>query len=221
MHKNRVSTPVRSSYFCNQMMDLFSTPTDTQANLLPYDGMVHYNGLLLKKQLADHFFDQLLATTAWERDKIVIFGKKITTKREVAWYGTLPYQYTYSHVTKSALPWTPALLELKTLVEQAAGETFNTCLLNLYHNGEEGMSWHSDDEAMLEKHGTIASVSLGAERKFLFKHKQTKEKVAVLLGHGSLLLMKGVTQTYWLHSLPPGKKIAAPRINLTFRNIRE
>lgn len=190
-------------------------------NLLPYDGTVNYNGLLLNQAGANRFFDQLLATTAWEHDQVAIFGKKIITKRKVAWYGTKPYSYTYSHTTRHALPWTPALLALKALVEQAVGETFNTCLLNLYHNGEEGMSWHSDDEAMLEKHGTIASVSLGAERRFLFRHKQSKEKVAVELAHGSLLLMKGITQTHWQHSLPASKKIAAPRINLTFRNIRE
>lgn len=202
-------------------MDLFNQTTDKNQHLLPYDGIVNYYGRILPHAPALAFFNTLLETIHWQPDELHIFGKTIITKRMVAWYGTQPYQYTYSNATKTALPWTTALLELKTLVEQTTGETFNTCLLNCYHNGEEGSSWHSDDEPALKKHGAIASVSLGAERKFLFKHKQTKEKVAILLEHGSLLLMKGTTQTCWLHSLPTTKKITAPRINLTFRTIVE
>ncbi|HAV54098.1 MAG TPA: alpha-ketoglutarate-dependent dioxygenase AlkB, partial [Aequorivita sp.] len=104
-------------------------------------------------------------------------------------------------------------------IETISGETFNSCLLNLYHSGAEGMGWHSDAEKDLKKNGAIASVSLGAERKFALKHKQTKETVSLNLEHGSLLLMKGTTQTHWLHRLPPTKKIHDPRINLTFRTI--
>ncbi|TXJ05106.1 MAG: alpha-ketoglutarate-dependent dioxygenase AlkB, partial [Acinetobacter sp.] len=97
--------------------------------------------------------------------------------------------------------------------------TFNSCLLNLYHSGEEGMAWHSDGETDLKKNGAIASLSLGAERKFAFKHKQTKEKVELYLEHGSLLVMKDTTQSYWLHRLPPTKKVHGARMNLTFRTI--
>lgn len=100
-------------------------------------------------------------------------------------------------------------------------ETFNSCLLNLYHTGEEGMGWHSDAETDLIKDGAIASLSLGSERKFAFKHKQSKEKVELLLEHGSLLVMKGSTQTFWVHKLPTTKKVTTPRINLTFRTIAE
>jgi len=111
------------------------------------------------------------------------------------------------------------LQELKSLVENQTGETFNSCLLNLYHDGSEGMAWHSDGEKDLKKHGAIGSLSLGAERKFAFKHKASKETISVVLEHGSLLMMQGKTQTYWQHHLPPTKKVSDPRINLTFRTI--
>jgi alkylated DNA repair dioxygenase AlkB len=129
--------------------------------------------------------------------------------------------YTYSSTTKRALAWTTELSELKQIIEGYAGTKFNSCLLNLYHNGNEGMGWHSDDEKPLGKNNTIASLSFGAERKFSFKHKQTKQTVSVVLEHGSLLVMKGATQSNWLHSLPKSKNITQPRINLTFRTIHE
>ena len=149
------------------------------------------------------------------------FGKHVTTKRKVAWYSESEYLYTYSSTTKRALAWTKELSELKQIVEKYAGTKFNSCLLNLYHNGNEGMGWHSDDEKPLGKNNTIASFSFGAERKFSFKHKQTKQTVSLILEHGSLLIMKGVTQSNWLHSLPKSKNITQPRINLTFRTIHE
>ena len=111
------------------------------------------------------------------------------------------------------------LLFLKKLIEHKTGEQFNSCLLNLYHSGDEGMAWHSDGEKDLKKNGAIGSLSFGAERKFAFKHKESKEKIDLYLEHGSLLIMKGKTQTHWLHRLPPTKKINTPRINLTFRCI--
>ena len=118
-----------------------------------------------------------------------------------------------------ALPWTEDLIALKCIAEAVSGETYNSCLLNLYHDGNEGMAWHSDGEKELKKNGAIASLSFGAERKFAFKHKLSKEVVAVQLSHGSLLVMKGETQTHWMHRLPPSKRITSPRINLTFRTI--
>ncbi len=202
-------------------MDLFSETIDRHGNWLPYDGTVHYYGRILPLEKAAYCLKQLLETIEWRNDEAVIFGKKIITKRKVAWYGEKPFEYTYSNTTKRALPWTKELLELKTLIETETGETFNSCLLNLYHSGEEGMAWHSDGEADLKKNGAIGSMSFGAERKFAFKHKQTKEKVELVLEHGSLLVMKGVTQTHWLHRLPPTKLITKARVNLTFRTIVE
>lgn len=200
-------------------MDLFGNLADANHNLLPKDGTVNYYGKILEKEEADAFYLQLLQNIEWKNDEAIIFGKKILTKRKVAWYGDAHYEYTYSNSTKKAILWTPELLQLKALAEEKTGEKFNSCLLNLYHSGEEGMAYHSDGEKDLKKNGAIASLSFGAERKFSFKHKFTKEKVDLLLEHGSLLVMKDQTQSFWLHRLPPTKKIHTPRINLTFRTI--
>jgi len=150
---------------------------------------------------------------------MVIYGNRIVTKRKVAWYGDSDYLYNYSNSTKQALQWTTELIRLKRIVEKLTEAYFNSCLLNFYHNGNEGIGWHSDNEKILGEINTIASLSFGAERKFLFKHKQTKQIVSLVLEHGSMLLMKDSTQLNWLHSLPRSKKINKPRINLTFRII--
>lgn len=196
-------------------MNLFDIPAT--GNVLPYDGEVIYYGKLLVEQEANHYLRNLLDHIAWKHDEAVIFGRHIITRRMVAWYGDDDYAYTYSNKTRQALPWTKELLELKAIVEPATGARYNSCLLNLYHNGDEGMAWHSDDEKMLQKDGSIASLSFGAERKFSLKHRASKETLSLSLENGSLLEMKGTTQTHWLHSLPKSKKITQPRVNLTFR----
>ncbi|MEJ5091435.1 alpha-ketoglutarate-dependent dioxygenase AlkB [Sphingobacterium faecium] len=202
-------------------MELFDYPVNSSKNWLPKDGTVHYYGQIMDMETANRYYEKLLAAIEWRHDEAVIFGKHIVTKRKVAWYGEKSFEYTYSNTTKRALPWSKELLELKVLIEKMTGETFNSCLLNLYHNGDEGMAWHSDGEKDLKKNGAIGSLSFGAVRKFAFKHKQTKEHVGLTLEHGSLLVMKDETQSHWLHRLPPTKKIHAPRINLTFRTIVE
>ncbi len=200
-------------------MDLFSRAEGKQQNVLPQGGIVNYHGPVMTRAQADEYFDILMRDIAWRHDEAVIMGEKITTKRKVAWYADQPFSYTYSRVTKTALPWIAPLRSLKALIEAESGETYNSCLLNLYHDGSEGMAWHSDAERDLKRNGAIGSLSLGAERKFAFKHKKTQETVSVLLEHGSLLVMKGETQTNWLHRLPPSTRIHTPRINLTFRTI--
>ncbi len=200
-------------------MDLFNIEMDSERNLLPKEGTVNYFGKVFSEEKANRYYEILHNSIEWKNDEAIIFGKKIITKRKVAWYGDREFEYTYSKITKKANLWTPELLELKKQIEAKSGETFNSCLLNLYHSGEEGMAWHSDGEKDLKKNGAIASVSFGAERKFSFKHKKTKETVSLNLEHGSLLIMKGTTQTHWLHRLPPTKKVHSPRINLTFRTI--
>lgn len=200
-------------------MSLFDLPSDPTKNLLPQDGEVYYYGKVFNMPEADRLYSNLMNKIQWKHDESVIMGKRIVTKRKVAWYGDKDYNYTYSNTTKQALPWTELLLELKSLVEGKTSETFNSCLMNLYHSGEEGVSWHSDGEKALKKHGAIASLSFGAERKFSFKHKDTKERVDVLLEHGALLIMTGTCQSHWLHCIPKTKKIITPRISLTFRTI--
>ena len=200
-------------------MDLFSKAINEDTNLLPHGGTVKYYGKLFSETEANRYFEVLLNTIEWKNDEAFIMGKHIITKRKVAWYGDENYSYTYSRSSKTALPWTAELLELKSIAEQKTGTMFNSCLLNLYHNGDEGMAYHSDDEKALAKNSAIASMSFGAERKFLFKHKQTKETIGTFLEHGSLLIMADETQTNWLHRLPPTKKVSRPRINLTFRTM--
>jgi alkylated DNA repair dioxygenase AlkB len=200
-------------------MELFDFPSDPSLNLLPGDGIVNYYGKLMSAPEATEMAQALLDRIEWRNDEAVIYGKRIITKRKVAWYGEEAFSYTYSNTTKTALPWTPELLFLKNLAEKHSGETYNSCLLNLYHDGSEGMAWHSDGEKDLRKNGAIASLSFGAERKFCFKHKKSGEKIDVFLAAGSLLVMKGETQTHWVHRLPPTTKVNQPRINLTFRTI--
>lgn len=200
-------------------MDLFRQSIEQPNNLLPKEGVVKYYGALISLESADDYFNRLLTTIEWKNDEAVIYGKRIITKRKVAWHADQPFEYTYSKTTKHALPWTNELLQLKALVENKTGEQFNACLLNLYHDGSEGMAWHSDDEGQLKKNGAIGSLSFGAERKFSLKHKATKETISLVLEHGSLLVMQGTTQNYWQHRLPPARKVTKPRINLTFRTI--
>ncbi len=187
-------------------------------NVLPCDGVANYYGNVLSLP-TEAFFKDLMRSVDWQHDEALMFGKRIVTKRKVAWYGDEDYVYTYSKIARRALPWTDTLRKIKAEVEAASGSTFNSCLLNLYHSGDEGMGWHSDDERTLGDDIVIASVSLGAERKFSFKHKQSKQTVSVMLANGSLLVMKDGTQTHWLHALPKTKKVHQPRINLTFRTI--
>lgn len=198
-------------------MNLFNT--EFTANLLPYDGEVNYYGPVLNTNQADHYLTTLLQTIAWKNDEAIIFGKHIITQRKVAWYADREFSYTYSNTTKQALCWTNELLELKAIVKTLTATQFNSCLLNLYHNGSEGMGWHSDDEKALGKNSSIASLSFGAERKFASKHRTSKQVTSLILQHGSLLVMKGTTQTNWLHSLPKTTKVIKPRVNLTFRTM--
>ena len=200
-------------------MDLFGNGIDSIKNILPKDGTVNYFGKIFSGTEADQYLNSLLSNIEWKNDEAFILGKLIITKRKVAWYGDTGFEYSYSNRTKKALPWTQELLALKSKIETETGENFNSCLLNIYHTGEEGMAWHSDGEKDLKKDGAIGSLSFGAERKFSFKHKTTKETVSVMLEHGSLLVMKGSTQTHWLHRLPPTTKTLKPRVNLTFRSI--
>jgi alkylated DNA repair dioxygenase AlkB len=160
---------------------------DRVSNLLPNGGTLNYYGKVLPSREANQYLDLLMQNILWKNDEVILFGKHIVTKRKTAWYGDSDYLYTYSNIIKEALPWTKELLGLKQMVEEFAEAKFNSCLLNLYHNGNEGMGWHSDDEKALGKNNTIASLSFGAERNFLFKHKNTKQIVSLVLEHGIYL----------------------------------
>lgn len=205
------------------MPNLSPRSTSAVSNLLPYGGAADDYGTVIPQPEADAYFSLLLKDIAWKHDEVSIYGKRIVTARQTAWYGAQPFAYTYSGITRRALPWHPLLLEIKHTVEclirPNSPAVFNSCLLNLYSDGREGMAWHSDDEPELGKRPVIASVSFGAVRKFAFKHKTTREKREILLQHGQLIVMHGETQAQWQHAVMKSLKIHQPRISLTFRTI--
>jgi len=185
--------------------------------LLPYDGEALLYPDWCKAEKSRHYFEAVLQTSEWQNDEVVMFGKKLTMSRKTAWYGLQPFRYTYSHVERTALPFTPVLEELRRQCEVTTGHKFNSALLNLYHQGMEGMGKHSDDEDSIVPFSGIASLSFGAERPFVFQHKKTRKKIKISLQDGSLLLMKERCQPCWWHELPKTKKVNGPRINITFR----
>ena len=203
------------------MNDMNTFTKSAKLNLLPYDGEVYYYGRILDDAQSQRSFETFMQDIQWKNDEAIIFGKHFITKRKVAWYGDAGYSYTYSKTTKEALSWTPELLILRDQIQQLTRAVYNSCLLNLYHSGEEGMAYHSDDEKALGKNSAIASVSFGAERRFLFRHRESKETIELYLSPGSLLVMQGSTQSHWVHRLPIAKKVKEPRVNLTFRRMEQ
>lgn len=191
----------------------------TPPNLLCKDGYAQYFERVFSLDNCDALFDTLLKTLDWQPDSITMFGKKIITKRKVVWIGDEGCSYTYSSQKKDPQSWTPELLIIKEQLEDLAAWKFNSCLLNLYHDGNEAMGWHSDNEAELNPLAPIASLSLGGERKFAFRHREDKESSSILLENGSVLLMHSPTQEFWQHSLLKTTLPVRPRMNLTFRDI--
>ncbi len=187
--------------------------------ILAKDGRAEYINHFYDAEVSDSLFTNVLGSLTWESDQIFMFGRLVTTARKVAWVGDPDCLYTYSGVQKIPQVWTKELLQMKHKLEQLTGHTYNSCLLNLYHTGDEGMGWHSDNEKDLDSTTPIASVSLGARRKFAFRHKQDKTTSSIFLEHGSLLIMHPPIQEHWHHSLLKTKTITSPRINLTFRKI--
>jgi alkylated DNA repair dioxygenase AlkB len=197
-------------------MNLFTE--EFPKTIIEREGKVLYYGKIFTSIESDEFFKSLSTEINWIQDKVILYGKEIITKRKVAWFGDKPYPYKYSGSIKIASPWTSSLKLIKQKIEIVLNKTFNSCLCNHYLTGEEGMSWHSDDEKTLEKNGCIASISLGAERPFDFKHNTTLERTRIFLETGSLLTMEGEIQSNYKHCLPIQKKVKHSRINLTFRN---
>jgi alkylated DNA repair dioxygenase AlkB len=177
----------------------------------------------LSENEADHFLTHLLKETIWQQPELWMFGRLVKTPRLTAWYGDEGTTYKYSGVVNQPMTWTPRLLKLKHLIEETTNKKYNSVLLNLYRNGNDYLSWHSDDEAELGVDPTIASLSLGASRTFCLRSKSpsaSQKRVDVILANGSLLCMRGRTQTHWDHSIKKEPKVIEPRINLTFRLIQ-
>lgn len=175
---------------------------------------------------ADALLQALLETVPWENHRIRIFGREVASPRLSCWIGDPGARYIYSGSRFEPRPWTPVLDELRARVSQACGVTFNSVLANLYRNGEDAMGWHSDDEPELGERPVIASLSVGAVRRFRIRRVSARSgrrvrsaSQAIVLGHGSLLRMAGETQRHYQHALPRTRTVTQPRINLTFRHI--
>lgn len=192
---------------------------NNRPNILPQDGIALYYEKIVNDDEVKQLYESLLNDIHWENERVIMFGKEIITKRKVAFFSDPSISYHYASKTKIGLPWTSTLITIKNRIESITKESYNACLLNLYHNGEESMGWHSDNEKEIITGSSIASLSLGANRKFSFKHKVSKETVSIELEDGSLLEMKGSVQTQWWHALLKSKKVTAARINLTFRQM--
>ena len=187
--------------------------------LLPSDGSAVLVPQFLSESEADEFFSGLHSNTPWEQNYIRLFGKAISEPRLSAWHAEADLPYTYSGVPRTPHPWKEPLSALRTACETHTGHSFNGALLNLYRTGQDAMGWHSDDEAVNGTNPVIASISLGAERRFDFRHKETREVISVVLPHGSLLVMSGSCQTHWLHRIAKTARDLQPRINVTFRRL--
>jgi alkylated DNA repair dioxygenase AlkB len=156
----------------------------------------------------------------WKQEPVRLFGREIMQPRLTAWYGAADKAYTYSGITMEPLPWTQELDQIRMDAETLAGVSFTSALLNLYRDGSDSIGWHRDNEKMLGPAPVIASVSFGASRKFQFRNYTDKKmNVSLMLGPGSVLVMRGATQRNWEHSLPKTKKLSGARINITFRII--
>ena len=202
------------------MTDLFApAPTD---NLLPYDGKVNDLGVIIDDATA--LYNTLLNELPWQSDIVTLFGKTHITTRKIVWMGDTDADYQYSGHVRQTVPWSDIVFHVKQKIEQALAEVgvttnFNTCLLNYYPSGADGMGYHADDEKELGHQPVIASLSLGATRKFVFKHKKTQDKVELYLESGQLVVMHGDTQTFWKHTITKTKTVDAGRISLTFRHM--
>lgn len=189
-------------------------------NLLPSNGIIYYIPNFIN-DYENNIFNILVNEINWKQDELTMYGKKIITKRKVAFEGDDFIEYTYSKQKKIANPWSHEVLEINQLLEKKLSTQFNGCLMNLYESGAVGMAWHCDNEPELDSAGIIASISFGATRTFQLKHKQTGEKIDIKLENGSLLLMNMESQQYWLHQLKKEIKVKEPRINLTFRQFKK
>lgn len=183
------------------------------------NGCLEYHPRLLSTARADALFSRLQAELDWAERSIMMFGREVVQPRRVAFYGDEGKAYRYSGKTLSAAGWPMPLADIRDRLGSITGQEFNCVLCNLYRDGNDAMGWHADDEPELGPEPVIASVSLGAERRFVLKRRQDGKRVELTPAHGSLLVMFGQVQQHWLHQVPRTRKPVAARINLTFRKI--
>ena len=187
--------------------------------LLPCDGSAVLIPDFISSRDADQYFNLLMSVTPWEERTLTMFGKQVREPRLSAWHADPDLPYTYSGSERTPMPWNEPLIAVREACQARLGHTFNGVLVNLYRNGQDSMGWHSDDEAVNGPAPIIASVSLGAERRFDLRHKESGEIVTTMLPHGSLLVMSGQSQSHWKHRIPRAARITDPRINLTLRHL--
>lgn len=185
--------------------------------LLPYDGSALFHEWVLGSTSHTDVLASLVESLDWEQRRLVMFGREVAEPRLSAWYGD--ESYSYCGIRRDPRPMTPTLLGLRHLCESRSGTSFNSVLVNLYRNGDDSMGWHADDEPELGSSPVIASLSLGATRRFRFRHRLTGETIDHDLTGGSLLVMSGACQSAWMHAIPKQKRIVDARVNLTFRFI--
>jgi alkylated DNA repair dioxygenase AlkB len=198
-------------------MSLFS---DGPRELLPYDGRALLYDWVLGDTKWEDVMKELTDQVPWEAHTIKMFGKEYPQPRLVAWFGDPGSEYSYSGLKMNVRPWIEPVQALRQIAEQHAQVVFNSVLVNLYRDGDDKVSWHRDNEPELGNTPTIGSISLGAPRRFKFRHLETKEQVEATLEPGSLVVMSGLSQSCWEHEVPRQKSIREPRINLTFRQVR-
>lgn len=187
--------------------------------LLPFDGNAVLHEQFLDPDFAVRAFDELLRTNSWEEHDIVVFGQRHREPRLSTWHADGGKEYEYSGLLRTPLQLTPLLNDIRSRCESVSGASFNSVLVNLYRDGNDGVGWHADNEAVNGREPTIASVSLGATRRFDLRHRESKETVKVDLHSGSLLVMSGLSQHCWVHQVAKTKQVVGPRINLTFRRV--
>ena len=203
-----------------EQLNLFAENTEDFNTIKIQNGEYIYVANYFSKENSDLYFNALLDKIDWKQESMNMYGKTINFPRLTAWYGDNDKPYTFSGITLSPKKWTESLLDIKQQIEPKAQANFNSVLLNLYRNGEDSISWHTDAEKELGLNPVIASVNFGATRKFQLRHMNTNEKIELILTHGSLLVMKGELQHFWQHQVPKTKQAVKERINLTFRVIK-
>jgi alkylated DNA repair dioxygenase AlkB len=201
-------------------LDIFSIEENRLKPMIIRNGAYIYIPNYFNNELSETYFKIFLDDIQWRQEEMKIYGRLIKFPRLTSWYGDSNKPYTFSGITLIPNVWTKELLEIKNKIELQFDLGFNSVLLNLYRDGSDSISWHTDAEKELGQNPIIASVNFGATRKFQLRHKETKERIDINLENGSLLIMQGELQHYWQHQIPKTKKDIGQRINLTFRFIK-
>ncbi len=198
---------------------LFNAGSDEPEELLPGHGSALLYRCAFTPAEADEAMATLVSTVPWQQHDVHVYGRSVEQPRLIAWYGDPGRRYSYSGLTLEPLKWTTTLTELKLRCEELAASSFNSVLANLYRDGHDYVSWHADDEPELGFDPIIASVSLGAERRFDLRNKHSGETIKTMFPHGSVVVMSAGCQRHWLHQAPKMLRVKEPRINITFRTI--